>query len=154
MIHAYRLAHRQFISDLAGTGAAMYGGRWNMVDKPCLYCSQHLSLAVLEKLAHAQKASDLVRLALLHLTIEDPDWLYWIEPGKLKRNWRTQESYTQWLGSQILDETGYVGFVAPSVIIETEFNIVLNPKSELFAKLKVDTPIAFELDKRITGKWI
>ena len=31
-----------------GEGAELYGGRWNSVGLPLIYCSEHLSLANLE----------------------------------------------------------------------------------------------------------
>jgi RES domain-containing protein len=152
MMQAHRIANQMFINDLKGTGAAMYGGRWNPQDVPCLYCSEHLSLAVLEKFVHAQTRADMVNLASIRFEVTNPDWLYVIDISKLTRGWQQNISYTQWLGAQILGEPAYLGFVAPSVVVESEMNVVLNPKSELFHHLVVHASKPFVPDSRMTGR--
>ena len=38
----------KYAADLAGTGASLYGGRWNHKLFPCIYTSQSRALALLE----------------------------------------------------------------------------------------------------------
>ncbi|HIP83811.1 MAG TPA: RES domain-containing protein [Desulfocapsa sulfexigens] len=40
---AYRIGKKQFINDLSGTGAAMYGGRWNYPGYRVVYMLQNRS---------------------------------------------------------------------------------------------------------------
>ena len=44
-MQVYRISRTEFIRDLDGTGAKIYGGRWNRVGIPVLYTSQAKSLS-------------------------------------------------------------------------------------------------------------
>ena len=48
----WRLADPRYARDLSGEGSRLMGGRWNAPGHAVLYVSSHLSLAVLETLAH------------------------------------------------------------------------------------------------------
>jgi RES domain-containing protein len=152
MITAYRIGHQQFIGEITGTGAKKYGGRWNPQGVPCLYCSKQLSLAVLEKMVHAQGKTDLVNLATISFKIPAAATLYTIDVKKMDKDWRNNVTYTQWLGQQILSDTSYAGFVVPSIIIEQEMNIVLNPLSPAFQKITVLPKTDFAIDSRLIAR--
>src|SRR5690606_19278272 len=47
-MRVYRISKTQYANDLNGTGAKLFGGRWNHIDTPCIYTSSSRSLAVLE----------------------------------------------------------------------------------------------------------
>jgi RES domain-containing protein len=152
MITAYRISHHQFIEDTTGIGAKKYGGRWNPQGVPCLYCSTQLSLAVLEKLVHAQGKTDLVNLASISFKIPAGAALYSIDVKKMEHDWRSNVAYTQWLGQQILSDISLAGFIVPSIIIEMENNIVLNPLSPAFKKITVLPSNNFEIDQRLIAR--
>jgi len=44
----YRITSKAYVRDLSGTGAFLYGGRWNKKGIRMLYTSGSLSLAALE----------------------------------------------------------------------------------------------------------
>ena len=44
----FRIARKEYIQDLSGRGAELFGGRWNEKGIPALYTSSSLSLAALE----------------------------------------------------------------------------------------------------------
>ena len=48
----FRICNPQFSEDISGTGAKLYGGRWNSKGVAALYASEHISLSVLEMLVH------------------------------------------------------------------------------------------------------
>ena len=52
----YRIARKEFISDLSGKGAELFGGRWNEKGIPAFYTSSSLSLAALEILVHTDRS--------------------------------------------------------------------------------------------------
>jgi RES domain-containing protein len=152
MMTVYRISHEAFISDLEGIGARKYGGRWNPAGIACLYCSEHLSLALLEKFVHAQGKDDMINLASLSLKIPAAAELYMVNAAKLDPNWPSNISYTQWLGRQILEDLSYAGFVVPSIIVPGEMNIVLNPAAPSFKKITTSQPTAFVVDNRLVAQ--
>lgn len=152
MMTVFRISHQAFIKDLEGIGAKKYGGRWNPPGIACLYCSQHLSLAVLEKFVHAQGKDDMTNLAFLSLKIPAASKLYTVNAAKLDPNWASNIAYTQWLGKQILEDLSYAGFIIPSIIIPSEMNIILNPASPSFKKIIASSPEDFAVDRRLVDQ--
>ena len=48
----FRIAKQEFVHDLSGTGARLYGGRWNSKGSSMLYTSENRALAMLETMVH------------------------------------------------------------------------------------------------------
>lgn len=151
-VTVHRIAHQHFIHDLTGLGAKKYGGRWNPAGSPALYTSEHLSLAVLEKFVHAQGINELKDLARLALMLPANSTLYRLETSKLNKDWKTDVAYTQWLGQQLLADGSYLGFWVPSVVVAGEWNLVLNPAANGFAKLQMVVQESFMLDSRLVAQ--
>lgn len=121
----YRIADKKYIDDRDGIGAKLFGGRWNDVNMPCIYTSEHISLAFLEKFIHAKGAEQMHNLALLSMKIPD-ELIFEVDVNKLKRDWVNDIDYSQWLGRQLLADLNVLAFKVPSAIIEQEFNVVIN----------------------------
>ncbi len=146
----YRLADQRFIDDREGIGAKLFGGRWNAVNDACLYSSEHISLAILEKFVHAAAKEDMSNLALLAIDIpDDADNLLHVDEVKLNQNWKNEIVYTQWIGGQILADLSILAFSVPSLLVPTERNYVINPKALQFKKLKFKKIANFTTDYRI-----
>lgn len=47
-MRVYRIAKTKYIRDLSGTGARIYGGRWNKKGLGILYTSENRALATVE----------------------------------------------------------------------------------------------------------
>lgn len=148
----HRIGHKDFIGDMTGIGAKKFGGRWNPEGVACLYCSEHLSLAVMEKFVHAQGKTDMVHLATKSFTLPSGIALYKVDVSKLEKDWKNNIAYTQWLGKQILQDPSYAGFIVPSIIIDIEMNIILNPASKQFARIIPQKEKLFQLDMRLIAK--
>lgn len=149
----YRLADKKYIEDLEGVGAKLFGGRWNEVNTPCIYTSEHLSLAFLEKFVHAKAKENMLNIALLTLEIPQiKDVILTIDDKKLNKNWMNDVAYSQWIGSQILEDLSILGFSVPSVLIPSERNYILNPKSIHFGELKFTNVVDFKTDFRFLNQ--
>ena len=149
----YRLAAKEYINDLSGTGARLYGGRWNPVGSPGIYTSEHISLALLEKYAHAKSKENMERIALLRIEIDENKVpVFHTEERLLKKMWYEDVLYSQWLGEQILSDLSIAAFSVPSAIIPTERNIILNPAAEKFHLIKFSEPTDFITDFRLLSK--
>jgi RES domain-containing protein len=134
-----------------GEGARRYGGRWNKPKTPAVYTSGTLSLAALEYLVHVD--SDILPDSLVSIKATIPDSLAieTINASELPGDWKDkiipvtlQERGTFWANharSPILK--------VPSVVIEHEWNYVLNPLHPDFPQITWDTGIAFSFDSRL-----
>lgn len=146
----YRIAAREYIRDISGTGARLFGGRWNPKGVPCLYTSEHVSLALLERFVHAQGTDDMSGLMLLSILLpDDSDCVYHTDEKKFKTGWSADFEYSQWLGQQILGEQDMLAFSVPSAIVPFERNIIINPLSSRMDALKIYEPTPFDTDSRL-----
>ncbi len=149
----YRLASKEYIGDFSGTGARLYGGRWNPVGSPGIYTSMHISLALLEKYVHAHARENMLRVALLSIEIDESRVnIFQTDDKLLKKSWVDDISYSQWLGGQILSDPSIAAFSVPSAIIPTERNIILNPAAEQFGLIGFSDPVDFTTDFRLLSK--
>ncbi|SEI72842.1 RES domain-containing protein [Dyadobacter sp. SG02] len=150
---AYRLAAKAYIDDLSGSGAKLYGGRWNPEGCPCIYASQNLSLALLEKYVHAEFREVMERLALLRIDIpDDENLVFHVDDQRLKKSWMDDISYSQWIGEQILSDPEIIAFTTPSAIVPQERNVILNPAAKNFGDIQFLPAVDFSTDLRLLAK--
>lgn len=129
-MRVYRVSRTQYAKDLEGTGAKLYGGRWNSVNIPCVYTSESRALAVLEYSVNSEM--NLIPRALSICIFEiDPKKIKEISIEDLPGNWKDIPSpfSTKKLGSKFLTNGGEI-LKIPSIVIEDEFNYILNPLSK------------------------
>jgi RES domain-containing protein len=134
-----------------GEGARRYGGRWNKPGTPVVYTSGTLSLAALEYLVHVD--SDLLPDALVSVRATIPDSLKieTIDPTHLPVDWKDTiiPVSLQQLGSDWANNAKSPVLKVPSVVIEHEWNYVLNPLHPDFSKISWDAGIRFSFDPRL-----
>jgi RES domain-containing protein len=149
----YRLAAMDYIHDQTGTGARLFGGRWNPEGHACIYTSEHVSLAFLEKYVHAKSKENMSRIGLLRIEIPDiNNAIFHADPKLFKSRWEEDISYSQWLGAQILSDLSIVAFSVPSAIIPSERNIILNPLATNFKEVKFLPVTEFKTDFRLINR--
>ncbi len=88
MIKLFRLAASKHISDLSGTGARIYGGRWNHPGYPVVYASASRSLAALEFLVHVPMALAPADLSIIEINIKEDVDKESVNVSSLPSNWR------------------------------------------------------------------
>ena len=140
----------QASSPFDGEGARLYGGRWNSVGVPLVYASQHLSLAALEIRAHIEKTS----MAMPYKSFAfhfDESLLRPFPRNKLPKNWREQPAppSLQTLGDAWAKQGESAILAVPSSIIESESNLLINPRHPAFAKIRIEKPTDFWFDTRL-----
>ena len=145
----YRITNEKYKSDISGEGAFIYGSRWNSKGVRLLYTSQFISLCILESLVHLK--TQYIPLSQYLLTIEVPDEkeISEISYTKIKKEWRVQLDYTQWIGDQFIRNNQNLVLKVPSAIVPRENNFLLNPLHPDFKKVKIITAELLELDKRL-----
>lgn len=150
----YRIAKKEYLEDLSGEGARLYGGRWNKRGYNMVYFSESLSLAVLEILVHLDfkyLTSDFG-----YLEAEIPDNL--IKPkmkaSKLEANWRDNPppEYTIQFGTHWLKANKSVAMQVPSAILPMANNVLVNPKHTLFNKINIIKTGILDVDSRVFQK--
>lgn len=146
----YRLAKQKYIRDLSGTGARLYGGRWNRKGVSALYTSEHRSLAILEFLVHASLHTLPPNLALMALTVPDENNPQTISQDELPPNWKTYPAPDRLaeLGTGWLLASESLVLKVPSVIVPDEWNMVINPAHNNFEDVSIKTVSPFDLDSR------
>jgi len=145
----YRLAIDKYKDDLSGTGARLFGGRWNKVGTPVLYTTENISLAVLEILVRADKHSIPPTYKLMRIEIPDTVSHTIISRTKLKKGWVDDPDYTQWMGNEFVRANKSLVLKIPSAIVEEEHNFIINPNHVEFKKIKLRAHSSFQFDKRL-----
>jgi len=144
----FRMAAEAYKDDLSGTGAKLFGGRWNTPGVPALYTTENISLSVLEILVHT--GLELVPLLYYLLRLELPAnaSVQVINRSKLKKEWKSDTAYTQWIGNEFLKADKALALKIPSVIVEEEHNFIINTNHPDFKKIKILSSRKFSFDKR------
>ena len=145
----YRLTNGDHIKDLSGTGSKLYGGRWNSVGLNAIYTTENISLAILEILVHVKKYKCPLDYHLLTISIPDSIKPATISTEKLKKNWKDDPAYSQFIGDEFLKTKQSLVLKVPSVIVEPENNFILNPAHTDATKIKIVSTRLFEFDKRL-----
>lgn len=150
-MHLYRLSSCRYSTDLSGTGAAQFGGRWNSKGVYLLYTSSTSSLAILEILAHGIKLNEDYCLATLFI----PDELvYELSEEDLPADWQVFPSpaSTQYIGDNFIASNQFLALIVPSAVNVLEKNILINPNHSDFNKIKLVSVIKFGIDSRLKNQ--
>ena len=152
-MNIFRITGGKYAYDLSGTGARMYGGRWNPKGFAALYVTETPAQAMLEFLPHFPDTSMPNNLVLI--TIEAPDDLE-IEEIKitdLPPDWnsRPPAGGTVNIGRQWLTRLTAVALRVPSVMLPygKAWNLVINPSHHQHSQIKIVEVMPVEIDPRL-----
>ncbi len=149
---AYRLGSRRFPAN-DGSGASVYGGRWNHKGIAVIYAAQSRALCALEILANAGELA----VDYVVTPIEVPDDLPIVtQPVEtLLPGWNAGEptSETRNVGTEWATSMASAVLVVPSAVIPPEFNYLLNPHHPDFPKIRFLSPEPFSFDDRLRRAW-
>lgn len=145
----YRISKCIYIEDLSGTGARLYGGRWNSVGKPMVYTASSRALAVLEVLVHLPPA--LIPADFCQATFEVPDDVQVLDMAKLPPNWQEypEPARLKTMGDAFLKAKKHLLLKVPSAVVEEEFNYLLNPVHPDITSVKIVDVRPFTFDERL-----
>ena len=147
----YRIAKRDVVTDLSGTGARLFGGRWNHKGTAVVYTSETRALATVEFLVHVSLSN--APRGLMIATIEIPDSIVPedIPRASLPRGWRdyppprgVADLGTRWAKSK-----KSLLLRLPSAVVEHEHNVLINPLHSEMRRVVLREVEAFEFDKRL-----
>lgn len=147
----YRVVNVKYKADtLSGVGAENFGGRWNQVGTRAVYCSENISLALLEYYVHSENISNLPQ-AILIAKIYIPDEFQIIPLTALPADWNAYPytSKTTAIFSEYAKNSDFFALKVPSTIVGLEFNYILNPLFKEFGKVEILAFIALPIDDRL-----
>lgn len=150
-MEVYRIAMAQYSHDLTGIGARLYGGRWNQKGTAMIYTSKSRALAALEFLVHLPLSLAPSGLKIVTLQIPDETTIDEIPLSGLPASWRSHPAPPQLaeLGSAWVKANKTLLLRVPSVIIEKEFNILINPGHPDIKRVTVGKIEDFKFDDRL-----
>jgi len=150
-VKIYRVTKKEFVKDLTGEGARLYGGRWNKKGRSMLYFSEHLSLCVLEMLTRIDFEFLSEDYAFIEVEIPEKLIASLEKASSVSRKWRTDPPTvaTQEFGSKWLASEANVALTVPSSVLPNERNILVNPNHRLISKLKITNSGKLDLDSRV-----
>lgn len=147
----FRIANTKYKDiTLSGIGAEKVGGRWNEVGTRAVYCSENMSLALLEYYVHSTKISNLPKEILL-AKIQFPDEFLIKELEVLPDRWSQYpySSKTTKIFTNLAKNRDFFALKVPSTIIGLESNIILNPLYKEYGKVEVLEFIKLPIDERL-----
>ncbi|MDN3549359.1 RES family NAD+ phosphorylase [Mucilaginibacter aquaedulcis] len=146
----YRIAKCQYANDLSGTGARLYGGRWNSEGRAMLYLASSISLAVLEVLVHLNPLIVPDNFCLAEIEVPD-DSIALLDTVLLPKNWQdvSAPGMLRELGDDFLKKQQYLLMKVPSAVVPAEYNYVVNPQHPDAKKIQIVKKAHFSFDDRL-----
>lgn len=137
---------------LDGEGGRLYASRWHSGGRPLFYAASHLSLAMIELLAHTDR--DLVPHDLRALSISIPDTIRpeSVSLTALGADWMAPENPAcRAVGDAWLASGRSLMLAVPSAMVPDELNYLINPRHDAAPQMRIvdDRPFAF--DPRLLG---
>jgi len=137
-------------STLSGIGAEKVGGRWNSVGTRAVYCSENISLALLEYYVHSEDISTLPKKIVI-AKILFPGDLVIEELEEIPDTWKDYPytSETTQIFTDFAKDRNRFALKVPSTIVGLESNIILNPLFKDFGKVEVVEFFELPIDQRL-----
>ncbi len=145
----YRITGKKHAGDLTGTGAALFGGRWNKKGTPVLYTGENKEIALLETVVHTPAS---LIPALEILTFEIPgDSITVVEITSLPNNWAAYPApaILSEIGDKWIKEGRTIALKVPSSIIHSSHNYILNCRHPEYARVRLIDQKNFKFDSRL-----
>ncbi|WP_316806932.1 RES family NAD+ phosphorylase [Pedobacter agri] len=146
----YRISNCKYAKYSSGTGAKMFGGRWNSIGTPMHYMAENRALAALEVLANIDNISDTNQLCLTIFELSDES-IEVCNVNQLPKNWRSYPSSfeLQRIGDEFVKTNKHLLLKVPSALIADEFNFLMNVSHPLAENIKILEIKPFSFDNRL-----
>ncbi len=136
---------KHIVGMLYGTGAFQYGGRWNSIGTPAIYCAESRIMAILEILI--RQPIDKIATDFRIIPIEI-DGAY--TTPTLPATWKEDFIVTREIGDALLKNPSVLAFKVPSALLAESYNFVINPiHPAIKTSIKVLKPEKILLDDRL-----
>lgn len=132
------------------TGSALWPGRWNDADAPLLYCCEHYSTALLEKLVRNRGRMPRNQHRIVVTIPRGASYEVFSEPAL--PGWDTQPPQaSRAFGGAWARERRSLVLLVPSVVARPDRNVLLNPAHPEFAGVEAGLHEPVHWDRRLFG---
>lgn len=146
----YRLSKAKYAESLDGRGAELAGGRWNSKGIPVIYTAEHISLCMAEVAVHLPLGIVPTDYNLIAPDIPEEEINADFKKD-LPYDWRTTYTIedTQNIGDHFFTSGLKMILKVPSVVVQGEFNYLINPRHPKIKKVKIIKNQPFNFDERL-----
>ncbi|TWF37371.1 RES domain-containing protein [Chitinophaga polysaccharea] len=150
-MEVYRISKCAYINDLSGTGARLYGGRWNSPGHAVMYTAGSRALSALEVLVHIPLKTIVQDFCIATIHIPDNVAIKVLTKHDLPSGWQSLAPFPalQQIGDEWIDTARYAVLRIPSVVIADEYNYLLNPLHPDAASISIVDTQPFVFDQRL-----
>lgn len=150
----FRLSKEKHKNDLSGKGAELSGGRWNSKTVAMLYTSESRALCTAEIAVHLSLGILPVNYWLTTIEIPNSIEISEIDATVLPSDWKTypHPHSTQALGDAFIKEGKYLVMKVPSVVVQGDFNYLVNPMHPSIKYIDIISTELFAFDERLFKK--
>jgi RES domain-containing protein len=130
-MEVFKICRDKYAKSLRASGVS---NRWNRKDEFVIYTGSSRSLSTLETVVHRSGINISHKYKMLKIDINDSINVKEIPISELPENWTSIEAYVelQEIGSKWYQSKESLVLKVPSVIINEEFNFVINTKHPFF----------------------
>lgn len=145
----YRISAPEYVGDISGNGARLYGGRWNEKGVAVVYLASSRAMAMMELLVHLNP-EDLQRQYVVAVFDVPDDKIMEVSLEELPQDWQSvgRKPYLHKITSRFITEGRYLMMQVPSVLVEEENNYILNPLHPDALNVKLVSQRIFSFDHR------
>lgn len=132
-----------------GVGGHYAARRWNHLGTLMVYTATSRALAALEYFVNLEPNEAPDDLLMAEAAVPD-ELIETLDLKLLPRNWRSLNNQRcRDLGSEWAASGRSVALKVPSVVVDGDWNVLLNPKHPDFSKVKIGPAKAFRYDERM-----
>ncbi len=147
----YRLTKEKFANQLSGFGAEQSGGRWNSKGVAMIYTSENRSLCTAEIAVHTPLGIMPLDFCLISIEVPDNMKIESLALKDLPYKWREipPDVASQKVGDAFIRNSKSSVLKVPSVVVQGEYNYLINPNHLDFNKIKIKKIEPFSFDERL-----
>lgn len=118
-----------------GSGSVLYPGRWNTEDCRIIYCSEHYSTALLEKLVHSNTGKLPQGQQWIEISIPAGTTYEVVTPHSLPGWDNPSQQVSKRFGIQWVKQQRSAILLVPSIVARVDRNILINEAHSEFSKI-------------------
>lgn len=154
MAFVWRLTSPGYADALNGEGNRIFGARWNSPGRSVVYTGANLSLCVLETYVHfpAVARREIPDFEAIRIHVPDDAGTTHMSVAEMERllSSPNAERACRAAGDRWLAEAAHLLFVAPSVVVPEDSNIMINPAHPRMHDVAIVHKRRFRFDPRLT----